>query len=197
MHHIRILFLFLTSLFVLKAAGQPFDIPEVQLTTAEQTLFSLINDYRQQKGLPPVKLSKNLTRVARLHVQDLAENLPYNRRCNLHSWSDKGPWTPCCYTEDHARAACMWYKPQEISNYTGFGYEIAYWTDEPLSPVNFARKALAGWQRSLPHNTVIVNQGPWRTRHWNAMGIGVYKGYAAVWFGEEEDRDELGERSME
>lgn len=195
MRILRILLLIPALWPALPATAQRFVLPEFEINSSEEALYTLINDYRRQKGLDPVPLSRNLTYVAKLHVQDLAENLPYNKRCNLHSWSDQGPWTACCYTDDHARAACMWYKPQEVSNYPGFGYEIAYWTNEPLNAVNFAKKALAGWQRSVSHNIVIINQGPWRAKKWNAMGIGVYKGYAAVWFGEEEDGEAVsGER---
>lgn len=191
MRYFRIFFLILLAATFLQAGAQKFILPDFALNKAEENLYRLINEYRQQKGLDPVPLSRNLTFVAKLHVQDLAENLPYNRRCNLHSWSDKGPWTACCYTEDHEQAACMWNKPGEVSNYAGFGYEIAYWTNEPLNSANFAKKAFAGWKRSVPHNIVMVNQGQWRSKNWNAMGIGVYKGYAAVWFGEENDTEEL------
>ena len=189
--------LFLSIAFFLLVAGMPaagaqkYILPGFSLNKEEDMIYRLINQYRQQKGLGAIPLSRNLTYVAKLHVQDLAENTPYNRRCNLHSWSDKGPWTACCYTEDHDKAACMWEKPGEVSNYTGFGYEIAYWTNEPLTPEDFAKKTLAGWKRSVPHNTVIVNQGKWREKRWNAIGVGVYKGYAAVWFGEEKDTEGL------
>ncbi len=191
MRPLRLIMLFTVAMLSLRAMPQQFVIPDFSVNRAEAELFRLINEYRKQKGLAPVPLSRNLTYVAKLHAQDLAENHPYGKRCNLHSWSDQGIWSPCCYTEDHAEAACMWNKPSEVSNYPGYGYEIAYWTNEPLSQVNFAKKALAGWKRSLPHNIVMVNQGAWHKKRWNAMGVGIYKGYACVWFGEEEDSEEL------
>jgi len=187
----RPILFFLLATSLSPAGAQKFILPEFSLNKAEEALYRMITEYRRQKGLDSIPLSRNLTYVAKLHVQDLAENLPYNRRCNLHSWSDQGPWNPCCYTEDHEQAACMWEKPAEVSNYPGFGYEIAYWTNEQLNAVNFAKKALAGWKRSVPHNIVMVNQGRWRDKPWKAIGIGVYKGYATVWFGEEEDPEEL------
>jgi hypothetical protein len=187
----RLIFLFLLTAWVVTLAAQRLELPAISLNKAEKELYVLINRYRMQKGLPSIPLSLNLTYVAKLHVQDLSVNHPYSKRCNLHSWSDKGPWSPCCYTEDHEEAQCMWNKPGELSNYPGFGYEIAYWTNEPLSPANFAKKALAGWQRSVPHNVVIVNLGRWRSKSWKAMGVGVYDGYAVVWFGEEEDGETL------
>src|SRR5512138_235757 len=123
------------------ARAQEKQLPQVCLSEAELDLYKLANQYRQDKGLSTVPLSKSLTYVAQLHVKDLAGNHPYNRRCNLHSWSEYGPWSPCCYTEDHKRAACMWDKPSELTNYRSPGYEIAYWTDEPLAPLIFAMKA--------------------------------------------------------
>ncbi len=167
--------------------GQTHQIPRICLSEAEMDLYKLINNYRREKGLEPVPLSASLTYVAQMHVRDLADNHPYNNRCNLHSWSGHGPWSPCCYTEDHRKAACMWAKPSELTNYRDPGYEIAYWTDEQLTDLDFAMKALTGWKRSYYHNVVILNQGKWKHHAWNAMGVGIYDGYAAVWFGERED----------
>ena len=162
-------------------------LPQICVSETEQEIFRQINEYRSQKGLPPVALSLSLTYVAQLHVWDLAENNPVSRRCNLHSWSEKGPWSACCYTEDQDEAGCMWNKPRELTNYPGEGYEIAYWTNEPLDPEPFAEKTIRAWKKSLPHNRVIVNSGEWRQLDWNAMGVGYYRGYAVVWFGEAED----------
>jgi hypothetical protein len=162
-------------------------LPEITISETENELYRQVNEYRRQKGLPEVKLSPSLTYVAQLHVWDLAEHEPVSRRCNLHSWSDKGPWTACCYTEDQDEASCMWEKPRELTNYPGEGYEIAYWTDEVLDAKPFAQKALLAWKRSQPHNRVIINTAEWKRMEWNAMGVGYYEGYAVVWFGTDPD----------
>jgi hypothetical protein len=167
--------------------AQQKQVPVVCISEAEEDLYKLVNAYRKRKGLSELPLSKSLTYVAQLHVNDLSVNHPYGRKCNLHSWSGNGPWTSCCYSEDHARAECMWNKPRELTNYTGDGYEIAYWTDEPLSPDRYAKKALAAWQKSSDHNPVIINSGKWSKVQWKTMGVGIYNGYAAIWFGREED----------
>jgi len=167
--------------------AQQKQLPDICVSEAEEDLYRLVNEYRKKKGLTELPLSRSLTYVAQLHVYDLSVNHPYGRKCNLHSWSDEGPWTGCCYSEDHARAQCMWDKPRELTNYPGDGYEIAYWTDEPLPPGPYAKKALVAWQRSPDHNPVIINAGKWAKITWNVMGVGVYDGYAAVWFGKEED----------
>lgn len=158
-------------------------LPEVCLSETESQIFLKINEYRTLNGLKKVVLSKSLTYVAQLHVRDLAYNHPVSRRCNLHSWSDHGPWSPCCYTEDHKKGACMWNKPRELTNYTGEGFEIAYWTNESLDPGTFADRALTGWKRSAEHNRVILNKGQWAELKWNAMGVGYFGGFAVVWFG--------------
>jgi len=128
-------------------------------------------------------LSASLTYVAQSHVRDLADNGHITSRCNLHSWSGHGPWTGCCYTEDHKQAACMWNKPRELTDYDSEGYEIAFWTNAELDPAAFADRALKAWKHSPDHNEVLVNIRQWKDKEWNAIGIGYYKGYAAVWFG--------------
>jgi uncharacterized protein YkwD len=176
------------NLFTIRDRSEQVSDPhEIRLNEAEREVFRLVNEYRIQQHLPPVKFSPSLSYVAWWHVRDLAENLPASERCNLHSWSDKGPWTSCCYTEDHQKASCMWSKPRELTNYKADGYEIAYWTNATLYPNEFAEKAVRGWKRSPHHNEVMVNLGIWQTADWKAMGVACYKGYAVVWFGEEPD----------
>ena len=68
-------------------------LPEICLTQTELALYKLINEYRSQKGLPEVKLSSQLSFVARTHAKDQAENFKDSGRCNMHSWSNKGSWS--------------------------------------------------------------------------------------------------------
>ena len=102
----------------------------------------------------------------------------------MHSWSDNGSWTACCYTSDHAKAKCMWDKPKELSSYKGNGFEIAFGTSGYT--VN-AAGALEAWKQSSGHNAVIINDGVWKTMKWQAVGIGIYKAYAVIWFGTQKD----------
>jgi len=145
-------------------------------------LYDLIMAYRADNGLPSIPLSRSLTIVAQTHVEDL---IAYRSEvlvgtCNLHSWSNHGPWQGCCYTPDHAQASCMWNKPRELTVYTGDGYEIS------ASGVSQAQSALNLWKNSSGHNAVILNQGSWSTP-WKAIGIGMGGGYAHVWFGRNVD----------
>jgi uncharacterized protein YkwD len=154
----------------------------------EYRLYKLVNDYRAEYDLPAIPLSPSLCYVAGAHVWDLNENQPDRGRCNMHSWSDKGPWTKCCYTEDHKRAECIWSKPSELTGYDGFGYEVAYYSSWPADEhINMPRAALEGWKSSPGHNQMILNRNGWKRVKWKAMGVGIYGNYAVVWFGEKKD----------
>ena len=153
-----------------------------------------INAYRREQGLPEIPVSKELTRVARLHDADLADNHPEDA-CdgNLHSWSDDGEWTGGCYDpNDQATWPLMWDKPGEIADYPGNGYEVAAWADPEIT----AQQALALWQQSPPHRDVLLNRGIWADFPWQALGGWVADGYAVAWFGQEPgtapDPDEPG-----
>ena len=168
--------IFLFVLFFSKVFSQ-------QLNQEEKKLYDLIMDYRKSKGLSKIPLSKSLTYVAQTHVNDLMLNRPDQGKCNLHSWSNKGKWSPCCYTDDHAKAECIWSKPRELTNYQGNGYEISSWYSDIIS----AEKALKIWKSSSGHNALIINNSIWKRHHWRAIGIGIKGNYAVVWFGKESD----------
>ena len=77
----------------------------------------------------------------------------------------------------------MWNKPREIAGYESNGYEIAYYNKAGAT----AEEGLAGWKQSAGHNKVIINDDIWKKLKWNAIGIGIYKEYGVVWFGEATD----------
>jgi uncharacterized protein YkwD len=162
---------------------------KVCLSGEEKSLVQQINNYRISKNLPPVPVSASLSYVAQTHARDLANNYKLgNRNCNMHSWSSKGPWRSCCYTNNHKQANCMWLKPQELTTYKGYGYEISFGkSNSNGTAVVSAAEALSGWKGSPSHHQVMMNQGTWKKVKWNAMGVGIYKGYAIVWFGEADD----------
>jgi uncharacterized protein YkwD len=158
---------------------------DVCLTSEEKKLYDLMMDYRKSKGLEPIPISAKLTLVAQTHVRDLSDNYQFDpeNKCNPHSWSKKGNWSACCYTSDHKKASCMWDKPKEIADYTSAGYEIAYYSSRGAS----AAEGLEGWKKSPAHNPLIINDGMWSKAHWKAVGVGFYKEYGVVWFGEATD----------
>ena len=149
---------------------------------SDADLVDAINDYRETQALPRIPLSPSLMLVARSHVADLIENDPVGGSCNLHSWSDAGEWSACCYTPDHAQAQCMWDKPSELTDYAGYGYEIAA-TGTSLG----IDDALAVWKSSDGHNNVIVNEDIWKDFEWHALGAAIEGSYAVAWFGVEAD----------
>lgn len=159
------------------------------LSVEEEKLYQLIMSYRESKNLPAIPFSAKLTQVAQAHVRDLADNFDYDnkRGCNPHSWSKNGAWTSCCYTPDHKQKECMWNKPKEIAGYNGSGYEIAYYSSAGAT----AEEGLDGWKKSPGHNPLLINSGIWSKSNWKGLGIGIYKEYGVVWFGETEDASTL------
>ncbi len=163
--------------------------PGVCLTAQDAELARLINAYRSDNGLPAVPVSRSLTHVAQAHVLDLHMNEPdtgtdsRGLTCNMHSWSNKGEWSPVCYTSDHKYAEGMWNKPREITRniYTGSGYENSYGSSGQAD----ASGALRAWQGSPGHNRVMIELDGWGP--WQAMGVAVYEHHAVVWFGKEID----------
>jgi len=174
----------MTIIGILVASSSIATANNVSLNTEEIRLYKLVNKYRAKNGLSAIPLSSSLTYVAQTHVRDL-QNSPPRGNCNMHSWSTNGAWSSCCYTPDHAQAQCMWDKPRELTNYPGNGYENAHGGSNGYQAT--ATSALKGWKRSHGHNAVILNQGIWSKHSWKALGVGIYKGYAVLWFGKEID----------
>jgi uncharacterized protein YkwD len=157
----------------------------VCLSSEEKRLYDLIMAYRQENHLESIPLSVKLSQVAQTHARDLSEHYTFDpkNKCNPHSWSSHGKWTSCCYTNDHKVASCMWTKPKEIAGYTGNGFEIAYYSSIGAT----AKEGLDGWKVSPGHNPLLINSGTWEKAKWRAIGIGIYKEYGLVWFGEVDD----------
>lgn len=167
--------------------------PSGCLSAAEEELLQLINAYRQENALPPVPASTALTAVAQWHVEDtryavdVSGEYGQDGSCNLHTWYGipAAPYSTCCYTSDHAQAACMWNKPDEISagSYTASGYEIA------ATGYSSVAAALNGWKNSPGHNNVILNQDIWASQTWAGIGVGVdeTRRWYYVWFSTQTD----------
>jgi uncharacterized protein YkwD len=174
-------YLFFLNVFItigLVSAGQ-------ELSNEESELYDLVMAYRRSKGLTPIPLSRSLTFVAQAHVKDLEDNYQRNGKCNYHSWSDRGTWKAVCYTDNHAQAKLMWSKPQELTTYKGYGFEIAFAESEAY--LANAWNSLNSWKSSRAHNAVILNREKWKKK-WNAIGIGIFGSYAVIWFGNEPDK---------
>lgn len=149
----------------------------------EVKLYELINNYRKSVGLIEIPLSKSLCYVAKKHANDLQLNKPDTNTCNFHSWSNKGNWTPCCFEKEIKDKSCMLNKPTELTKYPGTAYEIIYWENKQAT----AEKAYKQWIETSASRSVFSNYKDWENYEWNAMGIGIYEGFAIAWFGESTD----------
>jgi uncharacterized protein YkwD len=156
------------------------DVAGDGISLEEQKLYELITEYRAKYKLPQIPLSKSLTLVANRHVRDLQENIGHL----THGWSD-APYDK----EDPDTYPNMWKAPQRFNTgYPSNGYEIAQGGSEGYAGYRAtAESSLEGWQGSPKHNAVILNEGKWSDSAWLAMGIGIYEGYAVVWFGKDVD----------
>lgn len=161
------------------------DSPASPASARQKAMAEAVNRYRQSRGLERLPLSASLSRVAQAHLADLEANHRPGGRCNMHSWSPRGDWTPCCYTPDHAQAACMWNKPKELTGgaYSTPGYEIVAHYSEAMTPA----MAVEIWRDSAPHDAMVLNRGTWARSTWRAMGAAFGRHYAVVWFGESAD----------
>ena len=170
------------------------DVDSPELSAKEKELIKLVNDYREQHGKKRLKVSKSLMKVARTHINDLnmnfdMDNPPVDARGikgNMHSWSDKGNWTPVVYTKDHKHDKLTKIKPKEIAGYDQTGYEAAV-NGFLITP----QRALEKWKNSPGHNDMILSQNGWDptpeeeengfTRISN-MGVAINGDYACIWF---------------
>ncbi|WP_242430424.1 CAP domain-containing protein, partial [Finegoldia magna] len=171
------------------------DVDSPELSAKEKELIKLVNDYREQHGKKRLKVSKSLMKVARTHINDLnmnfdMENPPVDTRGikgNMHSWSDKGNWTPVVYTDDHEYSKLMRIKPKELTGYNQAGFEVAV-NGFMITP----QRALKSWQNSPGHNDVILSQNKWADptpeqiedglSGLSNMGVAINGNYACIWF---------------
>jgi Ca2+-binding RTX toxin-like protein len=160
------------------------------LTATEAQLAQMINDYRAQSGLAPVRLSSSLSMVAARHDEDILFNFG-GYQTGLPGTSIAHSWSDAAYNAlNPATFSAVWSAPQRLGTaYPGNGYEILagyaapYTATTPITPA----VALAGWQNSASHNALLLNLGAWGALGWNAMGIGIEDGVASVWFGTDTD----------
>ncbi|MBX3531834.1 MAG: DUF4114 domain-containing protein [Rhizobiaceae bacterium] len=158
------------------------DTSQDAISAREKELYDLIMAYRASLGLPAIPLSESLSITAARHALDTVENVGDYAG---HSWSDAA--------YDAGNAATwpnMWDAPERVGTpYTNNGYEITTgYVGNAIKTVDMLPQvALDNWKGSAPHNAVITNTGTWANIDWKAIGIGMYKGIAHVWFGEVTD----------
>ncbi|NBN78394.1 DUF4214 domain-containing protein [Microvirga tunisiensis] len=152
---------------------------EDSIDAKEMELYTLIMSYRQANGLGTIPLSKALTATAGRHALDTVYNMG---TFSGHSWSD-APYSS-------ANPNSMWKAPQRIgTGYNSNGYEISHGfigTNVAILDVD-PTAALQGWKASPDHNNVLLNKADWSGLTWKAIGVGIHKGVAHVWFGADTD----------
>ncbi len=153
----------------------------------EFRLYELINAIRSENNMPLIKLSRSLSFVAKEHVRDLNLNRPDTSICNLHSWSDQGDWTACCYQSYVHDPKCMWNKPDELTDYRANGYELAYWDETVIIPDSIIKV----FENTPSAMEMILSQGRWEEKKWYALGVGIMNNYVAIWFGGRTDREPI------
>ncbi len=149
----------------------------------EINLFDMINVLRVDYSKPELQLSASLSYVADLHVNDLQNNNPDTSICNLSSWSDKGDWTPCCYTKYLHNPDCMWDKPKELTPYPYRGYELVTFFEEGINTDSIINL----WSNSKEVLDMILTRGSYAKKKWICAGIGINDNYVSLWFGQRKD----------
>ena len=174
----RFTFLLLFLSVIIFVKGQdPFR--DLCITPEESALAQSINQARIAKGLPEVPLSRSLCYVADVHAKDLYFFHKGSGNCSLHSWSDKGRWTGCCYENSKTDGRCMHNKPSELTDYSGLGFELVYWDNT----ANCSKNALSVWAKNESTSSMWFNNKYYEIYDWNAMGVSIFKSYVIVWFG--------------
>lgn len=181
---------FTVAIFFLINAFQGFSQDSLTedfcITRSEQQLYQLVNNFRIENDLPEIQLSRSLSFVAKTHVKDLYTNHPDTSICNLNSWSDKGRWTPCCHSTYLPRSECILNKARELTSYDAEAHELAYWEMQDANPDS----VFAFWKEMDVTRDFLVNKGKWEKYNWQALGVGLHHGYAAIWVGEIKDTEE-------
>lgn len=156
---------------------------EVCFSEEEVTLANHINRFRQRNDLETLKLSPALSYVADVHVKDLYLNFNPYGVCNLHFWSDRGRWKPCCPAGETEELKCMYDKPYELTGYKGKGFELVFYQNSPVSPDG----VFEYWRTDSAFMQMVLEKGRFDDKKWNAMGVALFEGYASVWLGERAD----------
>ncbi len=178
-------FFFLTAAFFLCSCALFAQTDEYCINENERKLYKLIDDYRSEKGLHTIPISRALTQLAKMHAKDIVNNRPAKATMSIHSWTNKGKWKSCDYTNDTKGQNCMQDKPAELTSYKHKGYELIAINENGEMTADFAMK---DWKNNSTYGIMLVNKTGWQDKNWEAIGIAVYKNLAIVWLGENTDK---------
>ncbi len=154
------------------------------VSNEEAKLADAINLLRIDYGKPKIQFSTSLSYVAKTHTTDLQINHPDTSICNLSSWSDKGNWTPCCYSEYVHKPKCMWDKPKELTPYPYRGYELVMYFEDSFN-FDSVINLLSDSKEALD---MLLTRGIYEKKKWMCLGAGISDNYVAIWFGQRKDK---------
>ncbi|MCF8236064.1 MAG: SPOR domain-containing protein [Bacteroidales bacterium] len=169
----------------IEAQDKP-DFDKICLSQEEFKLYNQINKLRIENDRDIIPLSRSLCYVAKMHLYDLIKHRPDTSICNMHSWSDKGSWTACCYNTYIKQPGCMHSKPKELTDYRYNGWELIFWDSEAAQPDS----AMEFWERTDISLNVLINNHPSYKKDWNAIGVAITGKYACLWLGHYDDPEE-------
>jgi uncharacterized protein YkwD len=153
MHRVRLLtsaLLAATSLLTLAATSEASrtSIKAGADQGIEQSMIGLVNVYRVQHGLAPLKTNGALMHAARAHSRDMAE----------HDYFDHTSQDGEQFSQRLSRFGFRWQAAGEaIGEATGL-----------VSPSAAADQAVTMWRQSPPHNRILL------TGSFQAVGIGAW-----------------------
>jgi uncharacterized protein YkwD len=136
----------LTSLVLASTANASIKAGADQ--SIEQNMITLVNGYRAQHGLLPLKTNSALMRAARFHSRDMVENNYFD-----HTSQDGEQ-----FFQRLSRFGYHWLSAGEaIGEASGL-----------VSPSAAADQAVTMWRQSPPHNKILL------TGSFRAVGIGAW-----------------------
>lgn len=153
-----------------------------EISSEEQQLANLINQYRKENKLSEIPISKSLSVLANRHLLDLQINVKYL----THGWSN------CPYDIKNKETwNCVMEAPKRLNvDFNGNGFENLY---RNLNANATPALALEGWKKSPLHNSLLLNLGTWTSQNWEAIGISIRGQFAAVWFGTSNSNKQIAE----
>ncbi len=142
------------------------------ISDREVALLDIVNKYRAANGQPVLRSSSGLSILANRRALDLVQNL----KSLTHSWSN------CPYDiKDEKTWPCVIDAPSRLkTGYKGQGYETLYRTSTGQAVPTLA---LDDWSKSPLHNSIILNQGSFKSLRWNELGVAIDGPFAVLWFG--------------
>jgi hypothetical protein len=70
-----------------------------------------------------------------------------------------------------------------LTDYPGGGHELCYWDNEGAN----SDTVFGFWLTIEQATDLFKNMNRWSYFNWQGIGVGIYKGYASVWVGEQLD----------